>query len=83
MLLAQQPVIGQFIRELRQEMGLSQEKFAIKVGVTFHTINRWENGRATPSPLAMKCLEALLHQLGERGQILLAKHFQQGHGSDF
>ena len=40
-------------------MGLTQEKFAAKLGVTYPTINRWENGRAKPSPLAMKQIEEL------------------------
>ena len=50
----QQPTITQLVRELRATMQLSQEKFADELGMTFATINRWENGRATPSPLAFK-----------------------------
>ena len=42
-----------------------------KLGVTFPTINRWENGRAKPSPLAMKQIEDLLRNLGEKGRDLL------------
>jgi putative transcriptional regulator len=38
------------VRELRQRTGLTQEKFAAKLGVTFPTINRWENGRAKLYP---------------------------------
>ena len=47
------------IRDLRTKWGLSQEQFAAKVGVTFSTVNRWENGRGTPSPLAMRRIEEL------------------------
>jgi len=47
------------IRELRSKLGLTQEQFAAKVGVTFSTINRWESGRSTPSPLAMRRIEEL------------------------
>jgi DNA-binding transcriptional regulator YiaG len=50
----QQPTIAQLVRELRRTMQLSQAKFADELGMTFATINRWENGRATPSPLARK-----------------------------
>lgn len=79
----EQPVIGHLIRELRQTMKLTQEKFATELGVTFPTINRWENGHATPSPLALKQIETLLDQLGEsadatireRSQALRAKYF--------
>ena len=58
-----QPEIGDRIRQLRQELGLTQEKFAAKLGVTFPTVNRWENKRAKPSPLAMEKIEAIANQL--------------------
>ena len=75
--------IACLIRELRQELGLSQEKLAAKLGVSFRTINRWENGRAAPSPLALKQVEGLLQQMShsskaivrERGKDMLAKYF--------
>lgn len=57
--------IPRLVRELRKQMGLTQEKFAAKAGVTFPTINRWENGRSKPSPLAMERLEALLAEHGD------------------
>lgn len=52
------------VRLLRERMGLTQEKFAARLGVTFPTINRWENGHTQPSPLALKQIEALLAELG-------------------
>ena len=63
------------VREIRDRMGLTQEKFAAKLGVTYPTINRWENERAKPSPLAMKQIEELLRGLGERGRDLLNEYF--------
>lgn len=77
-LSAEQPRIGQLVRELRQAMNLSQEKFANELGMTFPTINRWENGHATPSPLALKQIDILLHQLGDRGEALRTKYFAEG-----
>jgi len=65
--------IPRLVRELRDRTGLTQEKFAARLGVTFPTINRWENGRARPSPLAMEKIEALLRSMGERGSDLLAE----------
>ena len=65
--------IPRLVRELRGRTGLTQEKYAAKLGVTFPTINRWENGRARPSPLAMEKIEALLRSMGERGSDLLAE----------
>ena len=35
------------------------------VRVTFSTVNRLENGRGKPSPLAMRCIEELNENLSE------------------
>ena len=51
--------IPRMIRMLRKTMGLTQEQFAARVGVTFSTVNRWENGRGKPSPLALRQIETL------------------------
>ena len=67
--------ISRLVRELRERTGLTQEKFAAKLGVTYPTINRWENGRAKPSPLALKPIEDLLRNQGERGNDLLQEYF--------
>jgi putative transcriptional regulator len=69
--LNRQADIPRLVRELRERTGLTQEKFAAKLGVTFPTINRWENGRAKPSPLAMQKIEELLRGMGDRGIDLL------------
>jgi transcriptional regulator with XRE-family HTH domain len=50
---------------------------AARLGVTFPTINRWENGRAKPSPLALKQIEDLLVGLGDSGRDLRAKYFPE------
>jgi transcriptional regulator with XRE-family HTH domain len=65
------------VRELRGRLGLTQEKFAAKVGVTFPTINRWENGRAKPSPLALQRLEDFIRKMGDDGVDLLKEYFQE------
>ena len=59
-----QPEIVKLIRELRLETGLTQEKFAAELGVTFPTINRWENNRAKPSPLAVEKIEKMVRRRG-------------------
>jgi transcriptional regulator with XRE-family HTH domain len=59
-LVINQPQIGKLIWELPLETGLTQEKFAVKLGVTYATINRWENGHTKPSPLAMQKIEEML-----------------------
>ena len=47
-----QMTFGQKVKEARKKLGLSQEKFAAKMGVSFSTINRWERGSFNPSYLA-------------------------------
>ena len=70
--------IPTFIRELRRYTRLTQEKFAAKVGVSFPTVNRWENGKATPSPLALTRLKEIAKNLGTEEAELLARHFDEG-----
>ena len=54
--------IPKIVKKLRTTQGLTQEQFAAKIGVTFSTVNRWENGKGKPSPLAMKQIEELLKE---------------------
>ncbi|MBE8990243.1 helix-turn-helix domain-containing protein [Nostoc sp. LEGE 12450] len=68
--------IAALIRETRQLLQLSQVKFAEKLGVSFGSVNRWENGRTRPIPLALKQIETLLHNMGAEGEELLAKYFK-------
>jgi CheY-like chemotaxis protein/DNA-binding XRE family transcriptional regulator len=55
---------GQAIREIRQKLGVSQEDLARAIGVSFATVNRWENGRARPSRAAQRLLEDFLRRTG-------------------
>jgi putative transcriptional regulator len=77
-LVNKRPGTAGLIRELRNRLGLTQEKMAARLGVTFPTINRWENGRAKPSPLALKQIEDLLGELGENGRDLQIMYFSTG-----
>jgi len=40
--------IGEFIKQKRKEIGLTQEQLAEKIFVTEKAISRWETGRGTP-----------------------------------
>lgn len=42
------------VKYVRTTLKLSQEDFAHELGVSFATINRWENGSYNPSRLAKK-----------------------------
>ncbi len=55
--------IPKMVRELRADLGLTQEQFAAKIGVTYSTINRWENDKGKPSPLALLRIERLQQKI--------------------
>ncbi|AVH64048.1 helix-turn-helix domain-containing protein [Nostoc sp. 'Peltigera membranacea cyanobiont' N6] len=70
-----QPEVGKFLRELRILAGLTQEQFASFLGVTYSTINRWENGHTRPMPLAMQKIEEIAKDMGEQGEKLIVKYY--------
>lgn len=45
------------VREVRRKLGWTQQRLAEELGVTFQTVNRWENGKHKPSNLALKQFE--------------------------
>lgn len=47
------------IKQLRVRLGWTQERLAHELGVSWTTVNRWENGKAKPSPLAEERLKTL------------------------
>jgi DNA-binding transcriptional regulator YiaG len=56
------------VKEVRRQLALSQEELAHALGVSFATVNRWENRRTAPSKLAQRQFEqfcALKRELGE------------------
>ncbi len=48
--------IPALVKGLRERLGMTQEQFAHEVGVTFSTVNQWENGRRRPQPFLLKRL---------------------------
>ena len=46
--------IGNAIKDIRVKSLLSQADFAKELGVSFSTVNRWENGKAIPNFKALK-----------------------------
>jgi DNA-binding transcriptional regulator YiaG len=51
------------VRELRLGLNMTQENFAHEIGVTFATVNRWENGRTLPNKVAQKVLKQMERKL--------------------
>ena len=54
------------IADLRRKLNMTQEQFARELGVTVGTVNRWENGRFRPSPLAERAIKKLTARLRRR-----------------
>ena len=42
------------LKKLREKMLLTQKEFGELVGVSFETVNRWENGRHVPTMKAKR-----------------------------
>ena len=40
------------VKQVRKELGLSQEQLARELSISFSTVNRWENGKSKPSQMA-------------------------------
>jgi len=45
------------IKELRERLGLSQDRFAAKLGIAPYTVRRWEGGKSRPSPMALRAIK--------------------------
>jgi putative transcriptional regulator len=54
---------GRWIRRLRKKHKWTQERLAHELGVSFVSVNRWENGHAEPSRMAKRLMKFVL---GER-----------------
>lgn len=52
------------IKELRTRLGLSQEKLAAQLRVSFPTINRWENEKSRPDPAVQHAISVFVDSLG-------------------
>lgn len=48
--------ISKLVKGLRARLRLTQEQFAQKVGVTYSTVNHWENGKRMPQPFLVRRL---------------------------
>lgn len=45
------------VKLARKKLNMTQAELASALGVSFATINRWENNQVTPSSLAQKAFE--------------------------
>ncbi|MBI3015042.1 MAG: N-6 DNA methylase [Candidatus Tectomicrobia bacterium] len=73
--------ISTLITQLRQRLGLSQEKLAARLRVSLPTINRWEKGKTKPDLLALHAVEVFIQQLGAEYQDLCKRYFPNETGT--
>lgn len=52
------------VKAIRKDAQLTQQAFADLIGVSFATINRWENEQQKPSKLALKALQEFCDNSG-------------------
>lgn len=62
------PSVRALVRKLRGQLHLTQEQFAQKVGVTYSTVNHWENGKRAPQPFLLRRLQEMKKKLDARGR---------------
>jgi len=47
---------GNFVKEIREELDMSQDALARELYISHSTVNRWENGHSKPNMMAKKML---------------------------
>ncbi len=52
------------VKECRLKMLLTQEEFAKELGVSVHSVTRWENGKFEPTMQVRKKLRKLFNDVG-------------------
>jgi len=60
--------IPKLVKGLREQLGMTQEQFAQKVGVTYGSVNHWENGKRRPQPFLVRRLLEIKKELEGRKQ---------------
>jgi transcriptional regulator with XRE-family HTH domain len=58
------PDFPALVRALRQRLGLTQEQLAQQLGVSFSTVNVWENGKRAPLPFLRRRLLEMANDAG-------------------
>ena len=57
------------VKAVRVRLKLSQEELAHALGVSFATVNRWENGKTNPSKLAQRQFKQFCSDKKGRGEL--------------
>jgi len=57
------------VKEVRRQLALSQEDLARELGVSYTTVNRWENGQSQPSKMAKVLFDSFCEKMTEQGNL--------------
>ena len=63
--------LSALLKQIRRQLSLSQEDLARQLGVSYATVNRWENGLSKPSKLAKAQLESFCKKMTGQGKLTL------------
>ena len=71
------PDYAVMIKQARQQLSISQEDLARELGVSYATVNRWENGQSKPSKLARAQLDTFFKRMQKAGLLDLSESDRQ------
>jgi DNA-binding transcriptional regulator YiaG len=57
------------VKRVRKRLGLSQEDLARELGVSFSTVNRWENGKTHPIKVAKSQFDSFCAKMVRQGKL--------------
>lgn len=63
--------LPELVKEIRRQLSLSQEYLARELGISFATVNRWENGQVKPSKLAKMQFDNFHAKMIKQGKLKL------------
>ncbi len=69
----QRQAFSALLKEIRRQLAMSQEDLARQLGVSFATVNRWENGLAKPSKLAKAQFDAFCARMAHEGRLTISE----------
>ncbi len=61
--------LPELVKEVRKQLEISQEDLARELGVSFATVNRWENGKSRPSKLARAQFDNFCAKMIRQGKL--------------
>ena len=79
--------IGQRIRAVRKQIGLTQKELAQKMGLSFQSVAQWENDLRNPKPETLRRIAAALgvsyfDLLSEKERAIYESGFKEGSGAE-